>query len=353
MTIIRQLLKHSRQAGRARQPTVARLVALVHLVIAACTVSAACTVIAASTVALASPTALARSDAGPDARSIETVFGPVEVAGVPERVVTLYEGALDTAIATGAEPVGAVITRGGTSVASYIQPLADDIEIVGAPGETNLEAVLASQPDIILAPGWTSPQQYRLLSLIAPTVAPDVPPYQSDSWIRETRIFARALGREAQGEAAIDKVQRRIAEVAKLVAANVPEGQRDAAIVRWMPQGALVMSPGIFSATLLAAVGFDVSDAGLVNAGRPHSHPLSEENLSAIDQSWLFLATLNKDGKEALDAASRSPAFRRLQAVENGQVVAVDGQEWTSASGPLVAGQILDAVAAAVSGRKP
>ncbi|MCC4284157.1 iron-siderophore ABC transporter substrate-binding protein [Marinobacter salarius] len=291
---------------------------------------------------------LATRLADADPRSIETKYGPVQVDGTPTRIVTLYEGALDAAIASGAKPVGAIITRGGTSVAEYIQPLAGDIQIVGTPGETNMEAVIALQPDLILASARTNQQQYELLSAIAPTVVPDVTPYQSDSWIQETRLFARALGREAQGEAAIRKVRDRIAEVSKQVSANVPEGERNASVVRWMPQGALVMASGIFSATLVESVGFDVNDSDLVKEGRPHSHPLSEENLSMIDQSWLFLATLNADGQEALEAARRSPAFNRLQAVESGQVVPVDGQIWTSASGPLAAGEILDTLEAAV-----
>lgn len=296
---------------------------------------------------------LATRLADADPRPIDTAYGPVQVNGTPKRIVTLYEGALDAAIAFGSHPVGAIITRGGTSVAEYIQRRAGNIEIVGAPGETNLEAVIALQPDIILASAQTNQQQYELLSAIAPTVVPNVPPYRSDSWILETRLFAKALGREEQGEAAIRKVKDRIAEVSMQVSANVPEDQRGASVVRWMPQGALVMASGIFSATLVESVGFEVNDTDLVREGRPHSHPLSEENLSMIDQSWLFLATLNEDGQDALAAAKRSPAFRRLQAVESEQVVPVDGQIWTSATGPLAAGEILDTIEAAVGREQP
>ncbi|WP_375170520.1 ABC transporter substrate-binding protein [Marinobacter sp.] len=283
-------------------------------------------------------------------RTLDTAFGSLTVTGTPERVVTLYEGALDAAIAVGVKPVGAIITRGGSSVAEYIQPRVGEIAIVGTPGETNLEAVIALQPDLILASNRTNAQQYELLSAIAPTVVPDVPAYQSDTWIRETRLFAKALGKPVQGEAAIAAVRERIDAVSLQVASQVPQDRRGASVVRWMPQGAMVMATGIFSATLLEGVGFDVNDAGLVKEGRPHSSPLSEENLSMIDQSWLFLATLNEDGREALAAAKRSPAFRRLQAVEAGQVVPVDGQVWSSATGPIAAGAILDRIEAALSG---
>lgn len=282
-------------------------------------------------------------------RTVDTAYGPVSVDGTPERIVTLYEGALDAAIAAGAQPLGAVATRGGTSVADYIAPLAGDINIVGSSRETNLEAVIALQPDLILASNRITEQQYRLLSGIAPTIVPDIPAFRPDTWVRETRLFARALNREHQANEAIRRVQARINDIAAEVQEHIPTTERQTSVVRWMPQGAIVMSPETFSATLVSAVGFTVDGAGLVKEDRPHSDPLSQENLSMIDQPWLFLATLNADGQEALAAARQSPAFERLQALGNDRVVTVDGQIWTSTSGPIAAGFILDDIAAALN----
>lgn len=281
-------------------------------------------------------------------RTIPTAYGDVTVEGQPERVVTLYEGALDSAIAVGAQPVGAIITRGGQSVAGYIEEAAGDIQIVGAPGETNLEAVIALQPDLILAEARTSEEQYQLLSRIAPTIVLDVPAYQDDTWKRELALFARALGREDRARDVMARVEERAAEVRGQVEAAISEDQRDTALVRWMPQGPLVMAEGLFSATVLASAGFEVNDADLVNAGRPHSQPLSQENLSLMDRSWIFLATLNEDGREALDAARQSPAFKRLSANGSDRIIPVDGTLWTSASGPLAALAILDDIEAAL-----
>ncbi len=277
-----------------------------------------------------------------DTRTINTLYGEVTVEGQPERVVTLYEGALDSAIAVGVQPIGAVITRGGQHVAGYIQEAAGDIAIVGAPAETNFEAVLALQPDLILATRQTSKEQFELLSQMAPTIVLDVPLFQQDSWQRELKGFARALGREDRADEVIEEVAQRAAEVREKVIAAIPEDQRDTALVRWMPQGPLVMSENLFTATVLASAGFEVEDSDLVKEGRPHSQPLSLENLSLMDQSWVFLATLNEDGREALEAARQSPAFQRLKANVNNQVIPVDGHLWTSASGPLAAMAILD-----------
>ena len=285
--------------------------------------------------------------------TVDTAFGPVTIEGQPERVVTLYEGALDATLAVDANAVGAVITRGGTDVADYIKSEAGDIRIVGTPGETNIEAVVAARPDLILTSSRTSKEQYELLSRVAPVVVSNVPLFEPDSWIRETRLYASALGREEAGESVIARVQNRIAEVADLVDEKIPADQRDATLVRWMPQGPLVMAEGLFSASILQAVGFEVTDNDLVKEGRPHSEPLSLENLSSMDQTWIFLATLNEDGQKALDSARKSPAFARLEAVEAGRVASVSGQLWTSASGPLAVLAILDDIETAVRDMNP
>lgn len=96
-------------------------------------------------------------------------------------------------------PWGSVITRGGSDVAEYIKSEAGDIAIVGAPAETNIEAVIAAQPDLILAPPRINQQQVALLSRIAPVVASNVPMFQPDSWERETRLFAKAMGPRSRG----------------------------------------------------------------------------------------------------------------------------------------------------------
>ncbi len=107
------------------------------------------------------------------ARTLETAYGDVEVADNPVRVVTLYEGALDAALAAGVTPVGAVTTRGGDNVAQYVTDYlnAHELahpEIVGVVREINIEAVLAQQPDLILAAAQLPEEQYQLLSQIAP-----------------------------------------------------------------------------------------------------------------------------------------------------------------------------------------
>lgn len=283
------------------------------------------------------------SQAG-ETRTLETAFGEITLEGTPERVITTYEGALDTAIGVDVQPVGAIASRGGTHVARYIEPEAGDPAIVGTVAEINLESIITLRPDLILASPRTSEAQYQSLSRIAPTVVPDTTSIQRDNWKRETRVFSKALNRQKTGEQVLARVQARVEAVSKLVADVTPEDTPSAVVVRWMPQGAIVMAPELFSSGLLQDLGFSVSGDNLVQQGRPHSNPLSQENLGLIDRDWLLLATLNEDGAQALEKARQAPAFARLEASRNDRIITVDGQLWSSASGPIAALTVIEQV---------
>ncbi|MFP8965733.1 ABC transporter substrate-binding protein [Pokkaliibacter sp. CJK22405] len=280
---------------------------------------------------------------------VATKYGTLRIEGEPSRVVTLYEGALDTATALGVKAVGAVATRGGDSVASYIASQVPDISIVGTARETNIEAVAALKPDLILAPVTLSKEQYQLLSSIAPTVVPDVQRFAKEGWKAEARVFAQAMGREAELDSRLKTLDQEVAAVKAQFTQEFTDDERKTTLIRWMPQGAMVMGSQLFSSSLLEQMGFAVSDAGLVKEGRPHSSSLSQEKLSMIDGDWLFLATLNKEGRDALATAEKSPAFARLNVVKEDRVIPVDGQIWTSATGPLAAEQIVDTVRKAIT----
>lgn len=282
------------------------------------------------------------------ARTLDTAFGEVDVTGTPERVVTLYEGALDASLAAGVTPLGAVTTRGGDNVAEYVEAHLGDERpaIMGVVREINTEAVLEQRPDLILAPARLTEEQYQLLSRIAPTVVPPTQPIAPDNWKAEARLYGNALNRQDAIEDAISAVDQRAAELASALE-NAGVGGT-AFVVRWMPGGPMVMSKNLFAAGLLDQVGLKVEDAGLVGERGVHSDVLSLENLSRVDGDWLFLATLNKDGREALEAAKQSSAFTRLDVVKRDQVVPVNGQLWSSANGPLAAQAILDDIEAAL-----
>src|SRR5690625_2160066 len=128
-----------------------------------------------------------------DERQLETAFGTVTLSGQPERVVVLDEGALDTALSVGIQPIAALASRGGKDVADYLQEyLTEPIDIVGTVREPNIEAIFRLKPDLILASSETNDALYGKLSRIAPTIVPDRENTFTD-WKTTVRLFAEAL----------------------------------------------------------------------------------------------------------------------------------------------------------------
>lgn len=273
---------------------------------------------------------------------IETAFGGVRVPVSPKRVITLYEAALDTAVTVGSIPIGAVATRGGKSVATYLRKDVDHIAIVGTPREINLERVLGLKPDLILASPYTRPELYRRLSRIAPTIVPPrivKNPFAPGYWRKESLLFASALGKSKQMDKVFRQLDLRFQHVQAQLGART---KLPLVLIRWLPQGAVVMSDRVFAGELVRQLGFPSYPLAHQMIRQPHSDVIGLEYLKQFDQGWIVLATLNQQGESALDRARRHPAMKRLEAVREGRVIAVDGSLWTSAAGPLAANAILD-----------
>lgn len=267
--------------------------------------------------------------------TLDTAFGPVTVKGEPQRIITLDEGALDTVLAVGMQPVGSVAARGGKDLPKYLQPHAKNVTIVGMTREPSLEAILAQQPDLILASPGLEKRVYDILSKMAPTIVPTTP--ITAPWQERNALYVSALGKETEMQARIAEVEARIESMRDRI-----DGSQTFSIVRWMPQGPMAMSSKLITGQIFNKLGLESTELSGSLGERPHSDILSLENLGAVDADWLFIATLNEQGDATLAAARQQPAFNRLGAVSNDRVITVDGQVWSSGTGVLAAEHILD-----------
>lgn len=268
-------------------------------------------------------------------KTLDTAYGKVVVKGEPQRVITLDEGALDTLLALGIQPVGSVAARGGKDLPTYLQPHAKDVPIVGVAREPNLEAILSQRPDLILASPGLEKRVYDILSKMAPTIVPSAP--STAPWAQRNALYVEALGKEAEMQARVAEIEARI----EALRGRIEPGQRFS-VVRWMPQGPMAMSSQLITGQILGALGMQGTEIAGKLGERPHSDILSLENLGAVDADWMFLATLNEQGDATLDAARQQPAFNRLEAVRNERAVTVDGQVWSSGTGVLAAQRIVE-----------
>lgn len=273
-----------------------------------------------------------------ETRKIETKQGTIELKGQPQRVVTLDEIALDVLLAVGMEPAGTLATRGGTDMAPYLQAhLGKSVPLVGTVREPSLEAILRLRPDLILAPADLPDTLYQKLSRIAPVIQPASSQWSGD-WRSNLRLYAAALDKSEQLEAELSALEQDVEQLH----AQLDGQSQTVSVVRWNPQGPIAMSSQLFAGQLLTQLGLDSTELARQLMDRPHSDTLSLENLPLVDADWLVLASLNADGKKAMDEAMAQPVFQRLKAVQNGHVKVVDGQVWSSGAGPLAARVLLD-----------
>jgi iron complex transport system substrate-binding protein len=319
----------ARTTARRRSTAAGTLATALALTLTACGGSSEATEEAAASSSAATETTLT------------TAFGDVTVPAEPERVITLAESALDVALGVGITPVGTTASRGGDSAPAYLGDDAADIPIVGTVREANLEAVLETEPDVILAAAGITQEQYDALSAIAPTVVPEAA--ATGEWEEPLHLYAAALGAEDELTERLDAVTAR-AEA--LAADGALAGT--AAVVRWMANGPVLMNAGNMPGQLLQAAGAEPVQAAVDLGAGPHSDPLSLENLGEVDADRLFLAAFGADGSTALEAAQTEPAFTRLKAARSGATASVDGGVWSSSSGPIAAEQVMADIETAV-----
>ncbi|QDQ98411.1 ABC transporter substrate-binding protein [Tomitella fengzijianii] len=267
----------------------------------------------------------------------------VEVPADPQRVVTLSELDLDSALALGVTPVGATAGRGQEGAPRYLGDKAADITMVGTVTGPELDKVIKADPDVILAGQVRDQQVLSRLRQIAPTV---VTFQVGDNWKDAFANIAQALGRTDQQQAFMADYQAKIETVQQDLG---PASDSVVSVVRWNPKGPSTINKGTFAGSVLNDLGVQRPEAQQETA--QHSMPLSMENLDAIDGDWIFVGTLSGQGNDvdALDAAMASPSFAALNAVQEGHVSTVDGSMWMSLGGPLAATAMLDDVDTAMA----
>ncbi|SEH88978.1 ABC transporter substrate-binding protein [Stutzerimonas xanthomarina] len=274
------------------------------------------------------------------ARQVEDAFGnTVTVPAEPERVVTLNEIDLDTALTLGVTPIGTVNGRGQAAPPRYLKgKVPTGIKVVGDLDNPNLETLLELEPDLILT-GPVKPEQLAILNEIAPTV---VTFKWAEPWQSSMQRTAHILNKDAEAKAFLDRYEARAAEARERLKDHQGE---TFSIVRWNPKGPSYMFKDAFSSTVVEDVGL-VRPAHQQDPGHTHSMALSLESLELLDADWLVIGTLATSGEavEALSQAEETPAFRQLSSIQAKRFDAVDGSLWTSLGGPMAALQVIEDV---------
>lgn len=269
-------------------------------------------------------------------RSVSHARGTTEVPLAPQRVVVLDTGELDSVLALGVTPVGAVRAEEATGPQGYLAEQAKGIEPVGTIQEPNLEAIAALQPDLILSNSVRHDAIFDQLSGIAPTVfAASV----GKTWKENFRLAGEALGKPQEADRLLAGYQ----DKAEQVGATFRDPARvRVSMVRFMANGIRLYGEGSFIGTILADAGFARPDIARTQETFVR---ISPEQLSSADGDLLFYASYGEDGSEQQAQLAAGPLWQRLDAVSSGNAHPVSDDLWYLGIGPIAANQVLDELA--------
>lgn len=262
-------------------------------------------------------------------RTVAHYAGSTAIDAVPERIAVVSTGQLDALLALGTVPVAATRAEASALMPAYLAEAfpeqaeaLDGIEDIGERTEPSLEAIAASEPDLILINSVRGAELFERLSAIAPTV---VTLGNGVNWKSDFLLLADALGMEEDAQDVLDGLHRD----ADAFAAGL-DGAPSVSFLQSAGLRMRIMGLPSFTGGIAEDLGLDRPESQRFDET---SQDLSPEQLQAADADWLFYA-VEGDGAAALLEA---PLWPSLAAVQSGRAVEVDLDPFFMNAGPVAA----------------
>ncbi len=266
-------------------------------------------------------------------RVVQHAMDETTISGMPKRVVVLDTGELDSVLALGVKPVGAVQADANQAFPSYLQDQTQGVETVGTIRAPNLEKIAALNPDLILSNKVRDGDKYDTLSQIAPTVFAEK---VGVAWKENFLLAGRALGKEAEAERILADYEEKARAVGQR-AGNPAE--TEVSMVRQMSDSIRLYGKGSFIGTILEDAGFSRPEIQQVDETFVE---ISREQISQADGDLIFYSAFGPTSQAALDELVAGPLWQNLSAVQNGKSYEVSDDLWYLGIGPIAANLVLE-----------
>ncbi|MEM9615667.1 MAG: ABC transporter substrate-binding protein [Actinomycetota bacterium] len=253
-------------------------------------------------------------------RTVESLYGPVEVPVEPERVFVLDEYAGAAMVYSGVEPIAAFGTFRARIPLAILDESGVPITEV-AFGDWPVEEVATAQPDMIVMTDIGDPSLPETLSEIAPTVViPFIAPWQD--------IVAAVGDASGRDDIAATLDAAVTADLAAL--AEEPEAGSTFSVIASGPQfGTFSIAVGAVGSSVLEQAGYLRPEAQLAPPDLGVSLQLSPETLGEHDADFV----LQLGGDESfysVDELQSIPTFQGITAVADERTAVGLGEIWTS-----------------------
>ena len=270
------------------------------------------------------------------AREITHAMGVSEVPDNPQRVVILTNEGTEALLYLGVVPVGAAQSWSGDPWYDHIaEPLADTVPL-GTELAVNLEILATLEPDLILGTKVRQEAIYPQLSAIATTVMTET---IGGDWQDNLQFYADALGKSAEGEAAVAGFTERTEKLHDALGDALNE---EISMVRFSPNRTRIYYKDTFSGLALSQIGFQRPAA---QDKDEFASEVTKERIPEMegDRIFYFSDDLNSDDASAnLDEWLNDPLWLNLEAVKAGKAQRVSEIIWNTAGGIYAAHLMLD-----------
>ncbi len=274
-------------------------------------------------------------------RTVKHALGETVIHGQPKRVVSLFQGATDTLVALGVEPVGVVESWAQKPMYSYLRPQLKNVTYVGLETQPSLEDIALLKPDLIIASRYRSEKIYGILSQIAPTIALE----EVYDFRQTLKTTGKALGRENKSNQLLTDWQKRIIDTRhKLQEHFGKDWPQKISLLDFRSDHVRLYTPNSFSGSILSDLGFKWPQVVEDSQWAPQKL-VSKESIPLIDADMYFV--LMKDDaavKKNYQSWSQHLLWQQTKAAKTHHIYHVDNIYWSLAGGIISANHMLDEV---------
>lgn len=282
-------------------------------------------------------------DPGPPERMVRHAAGETQVRADPQRIVVLSGDQLDALCALGLQSrvVGAALPDGSDSQPSYLGQVIHDVPGVGTRSEPDLDAIRATNPDVILGSEALTPEAFGALSDIAPTVFTGAP---GAVWQDNLRTVGAATGRQDAANGLVDGFHR----AADKTGADNDAAHFQASVVQFTDTTMRVYGADTFPGSVLSDVGVDrpvtqrFTDKPYIEVGISDTDLADNPDLSIADGDIVYLSFDSAAARDRAPEVLESDAWKKLGATRDDRVFAVNNEVWQTGEGIVAARGILD-----------
>lgn len=255
--------------------------------------------------------------------TIEHKYGETTITEAPKRIVTVGLNEQDALLALGVVPVGTTKWVGGYDGA--IGPWAADKvgdtpmpKVLDGTDGVDIAAVTRLKPDLILAVySALTKEEYETLSKLAPVVAQ---PVGNDDygvpWQQNTRIVGEAIGKAAEADALVRKVEGQFAAIKR----KHPDFAKQTGLCAMPYEGYFIYGEGDPRATVLMSLGLPQPDGINEVTGDRYGASISIERADALDVGALVWFVKG----DQVDQLHSTSVYAGLDVVTQGREVFVD-----------------------------